>query len=311
MGAFPRVAQWDGDGRKDLLVGDANGQITLFLNTGSDAAPLFGAGVLLEVGPAGGKAPIDVGIRATPLFLDWDGDGRRDLVVGAYDGRIHLFLNSGTDTAPDFLAESFAQSGLGDLVVDSVRSSPVVMDLDEDGRKDLISGNTEGQVLFFRNTGSDTAPVFAAAEPVEAAGLAIDFSGVPRSRPFICDWTGDGYLDLLVGIGDGRVHLFQGSATAVASLPPAARLGLPWPNPANPRVNLTLAVERAGDYRVRVLDAAGRHVITLHEGFLAAGTKELTWSGRDAAGHDQATGLYLIRLEGVRNSEPRKIMLLR
>ena len=33
---------------------------------------------------------------------------------------------------------------------------------------------------------------------------------MPRSRPFITDWTDDGLPDLLVGAGDGKIHLFQG-----------------------------------------------------------------------------------------------------
>jgi len=311
MGAFPRVAWWNDDALFDLLVGDALGQLWLFTNVGATGAPVFGAGVALEVGPAEGKIPINVGYRATPVYADWNGDGARDLVVGDLSGKIHLFLNSGSDTEPDFLAESLAQTATGDLVVDGVRSSPVVMDLDGDGDVDLLSGNTNGQVLYYENIGSGAAPLFDGFTLIEADGAPIDYDGTPRSRPFVGDWTGDGYLDLLAGQANGAVYLYEGGASDVASLPPLARLGLPWPNPANPRVNVNLQVDRIGDVVVTVHDAAGRRMATLYAGSVAPGSLELTWNGRDDSGRELPSGLYLITLRGAEMMEARKLMLLR
>ncbi len=210
LGLFPRTVYWDGDARKDLLIGQADGTVKLFLNTGTDETPTFDGGTLLQVGPAEAKADIDVGLRATSIVVDWNSDGRKDLAVGALDGMLHVFLNEGTDDAPDFLSEMLAQAGAEDLVVPSERSSPAVLDLDGDGRKDLLSGNTDGQLVFYSNVGTDAAPAFAGYSFVEAGGLAIDLPGTPRSRPFVCDWTGDGLLDVLIGAGDGNIHLYQG-----------------------------------------------------------------------------------------------------
>ena len=210
MGLFPRVVYWDADDRKDLIVGQTDGTVVLYTNVGSDDAPTFDAGTVLQVGPAGAKTDIDVGSRATPTVADWNQDGKKDLVVGAYDGRIHLFINDGTDAMPDFPAEDFAQFGAADLVVPGLRSSPDVRDLDGDGKKDLLAGNTEGHLLFYPNTGTDADPSFTTVALVEADGAPIDLPGSPRSRPFVCDWTGDGLTDVLVGAGDGKVHLYQG-----------------------------------------------------------------------------------------------------
>jgi FG-GAP repeat protein len=45
---------------------------------------------------------VDVG-HAQPLFLDFDGDGKRDLLVGQYgDGRLRIYRNFGTDSVPYF-----------------------------------------------------------------------------------------------------------------------------------------------------------------------------------------------------------------
>jgi len=221
MGCFPRVEYWDADQRKDLLVGQADGTVKIFLNIGIDSDPFFDAGQLITVGLDGEN--LDVGARATPTTVDWDSDGRKDLVVGALDGRIHIFLNCGCGGGipPSFNYSSpsgiFAQEDGSDLVVPSNRSSPVILDVDGDGKKDLLSGNTDGQLLFYRNIGTDAEPIFSDYKLVESNGVPIDLPGSPRSRPFLCYWTGDGhfgpidaYPDVLIGAGDGKVHLYRG-----------------------------------------------------------------------------------------------------
>lgn len=211
QGAFPRLVYWDRDGRKDLIIGKADGTVDLFLNNGSDDQPTFQAGIPLQVGDAGEKVDIDVFYRATPTVADWNNDGKKDLIVGSVDGLVYLYLNEGTDTAPDFRSTQYALMDDGLLLsVPATRSSPVVYDLDGDGMKDLLVGDREGQLLFYRNTVSDAAPAFAEYTLVRSNGVPIDLPDLPRSRPFVCDWTDDCLLDVLVGSGDGKVRLYQG-----------------------------------------------------------------------------------------------------
>lgn len=211
QGVFPRVVHWDADGRKDLLAGLADGTLRIFLNINTDAAPQFDGGTPVQAGFPPAKSNIDVGIRATPVFVDWDSDGKRDLVVGAYDGMIHIFLNQGTDSIPDFRPEILAQENGADLVVLDIRSSPDMLDLNGDGRRDLLTGNTEGELLFYPNVGSDTTPSFSGYDFVLADGVPINLPGAARSRPYVCDWNADGLPDVLIGGGDGLVHLFLGT----------------------------------------------------------------------------------------------------
>ena len=208
LGIFPHVVDWDNDGKSDLLVGQANGKVRIFRNTNTDSEPMFDIGSFLQVGASGSKYTMSVGYRATPSVADWNNDGRKDVVSGGLDGRIHVFLNEGSDSTPDFVSETLAANSDG--FVFGSRSSPVVMDLDGDGKKDLLVGDTSGRLFFYSNVGTDDAPVFGESSLVESDGVAIDLAGSPRSRPFVCDWNEDGYSDILVGAGDGYVHLFQG-----------------------------------------------------------------------------------------------------
>jgi hypothetical protein len=221
MGCFPRVVYWDADDRKDLLVGLADGTIKIFLNINDDNEPVFDSGSTVQTSlfDSDFNVPIDVGARATPAFLDWDSDDRTDLVVGALDGKIHIYLNyppvaDDGEVPPTFWtsqsAGALAQEDGGDLIVPSLRSSPVIFDMDGDGKADLLTGNTNGQLLFYRNVGTDEEPSFSGYSLIDSNDVPIDLPGSPRSRPAVCFWTDDGYPDVLIGAGDGKVHLFQG-----------------------------------------------------------------------------------------------------
>ena len=210
LGLFPRLVHWDDDGRKDLLVGQIDGTIRLYSNIGTDADPLFDAGVFLQVGPPGSKGNIQFSPRATASVVDWNDDGRKDILVGGIDGQIRVLLNEGTDAAPDFLDWIVVADGSGPLIAPTLRASPDFVDVTGDSLRDLLVGNTEGQLLLYPNTGVPGSPSFDGYSFVEAAGVPIDLPDSPRSRPFITDFNSDGLLDILVGAGDGRVHLYQG-----------------------------------------------------------------------------------------------------
>ncbi|MBM4091986.1 MAG: VCBS repeat-containing protein, partial [Planctomycetes bacterium] len=215
MGMYPRLSDWDGDGRKDLVVGLASGGIQVFPNIGTAADPRFGAPGDVMVGEPGSKQPINVGARATPEIVDWNNDGRYDLVVGGLDGSVRVYINAAASGVADFRVETLVQAGGSPLVVPTGRASVAVVDLDGDSRKDLLLGNTEGQLLFYRNVGTDAAPLFDGWALVTAGGQVVDLPGTPRSRPFVGDVNADGMPDLLVGSQDGFIRRYAAAAWPV------------------------------------------------------------------------------------------------
>jgi len=222
QGCFPRVVYWDDDDRKDLMVGQSDGTVKIFLNITDNNEPAFDAGTLLRVR---NDMLLNVGGRATPTLVDWNDDGHLDIIVGSLGGEIHIYENCGCDggwVPPRFLTSSpdgypFARENGHDLIVPGKRSSPEFADLDGDGRKDLLVGTTGGLILFYKNIGTPSLPEFAPYTSVQSMGTPIDLPDTLRSRPSLCHWTGDGkfgpkdgYWDLLVGYGDGKVRLYRG-----------------------------------------------------------------------------------------------------
>jgi hypothetical protein len=220
MGSYPTVVDWNNDGNHDLLIGNTDGDISIYLNTNTNTAPkLDGGTLILNTGDD----------RATAIVDDWNGDGKKDLLVGNLTGTIQVYLNGGTDATPLFGSAYNLQVGGVDFDVNSGiitdangRSAPRIYDWDGDGKKDILVGQLSGNIYYLRNTGENAAPVFNSAEklllgdgtPLRYLSTPTPVAG-PRSRFDITDWNNDGYADIVVGGLDGKVMLF----TAVAPEP--------------------------------------------------------------------------------------------
>ena len=112
-------------------------------------------GERIEV-PEGKQGGI-TGTASAVHAVDWDGDGRLDLLVGDIGGNVYLLRNEGTKQKYAFGKEKQLTAGGKPLRVDG-DAGPFACDWDGDGKMDLLVGDGEGAVWFFRGTGTNKAP---------------------------------------------------------------------------------------------------------------------------------------------------------
>lgn len=112
--------------------------------------------------------------------------------------------------------------------------------------------------------------------------------------------------------GPVEVPVTAGLLPTGAESAPAAGLALAaWPNPFNPSTRIAFELPRAGRARLVLHDVHGRRVARLLDAPLAAGPHALQWDGRDDAGRELPSGVYLLSLEAAGRREGGKLLLLR
>ena len=218
------VADFDGDGLPDLFAATQPGPVWFYRNMGTRGEPSFASAVAVAwvgrylIGDA------HSGVKVA----DFDGDGRLDVATGRFWQRAHLddprtardsgaLLRNVGSRYSWSLPRDRAHAPFTELFqpCDAVRQNCVrAVDWDGDGKLDLLAGDTDGFIWFFRNEGSAHFPVFAAGEMLRAAGrpLSLAASG-GHARLDVCDWNNDGKPDLVVADGGGTVTLFINTGT--------------------------------------------------------------------------------------------------
>jgi hypothetical protein len=193
---------WNDDGKKDIVTGENNGNIRIYLNTGTDASPAFSGYSLLQVG----GSTFDTGDYSWIHVVDWNNDNLLDVLSGEEYGRIYLMLNEGSPGTPLFNSSVLLQDGVATLDVGE-RSSPTVTDWNGDGKKDLLSGNHSGYIYYYENKGTDANPSFSGWTSLYAGGSLLDVGF--DAHPDVADWNNDGVIDILTGNGNGRVLYYE------------------------------------------------------------------------------------------------------
>ncbi|KAH8072440.1 DNA-directed 5'-3' RNA polymerase [Aureococcus anophagefferens] len=156
---------------------------------------------------------IDVGSYSTPRFVDLDGDGDLDLVVGEQDGTLNYYENVGSATLPSYEARTGNENPFDDIDIWNGYSAPALGDVDGDGDLDLVVGALDGALYYFENVGSATSPTRdrrRRREPFDG----IDVGDL--SAPALADVDGDGDLDLVVGEWDGVLNYYENVGSAAS-----------------------------------------------------------------------------------------------
>jgi len=202
--AFPAFADLDADGDLDLLVsefGDYTGSIQYFKNDGTNTDPQYAPPL---------QNPFGITLDSMylfPTFADLDHDGDMDLIAGETYGNVLYFKNIGNANAPEFAAPALNPFGLtsSDYFV-----IPTFADLDADGDLDMLAGEYDGVMVYFKNIGTATNPQFAGPQQ-NAFGISpVNTVGFPA----FADLDVDGDLDLLIGEYEGNMQFYENTGSA-------------------------------------------------------------------------------------------------
>jgi hypothetical protein len=134
------VGDFDGDSWPDLVIVDTLGIVRYFRQAKADPVPVLDKPTEL------GKLPI----RGVPYAVDWDGDGRLDVVAGSDAEHVLVFINRGaSDTASPFAPAApipLAQAPYG-------AGAPIVAaDYNGDGDTDLVIQTAYGYTCFYERS---------------------------------------------------------------------------------------------------------------------------------------------------------------
>ena len=99
----------------------------------------------------------------------------------------------------------------------------------------------------------------------------------------------------------------NGDVNTVSQL--ASSLDPNRPNPFNPATTIRYSLERAVDVELAIYNLLGQEVRLLVRRFQPAGSYTVTWDGRDAAGRQVSTGVYLYQLQAGTDVVSRKMVL--
>jgi len=208
------LADLDQDQDFDLLSNDGS----LFHNTGTAQNPQFTAV------PAYNNPLLGINY-STPTLVDIDADGDFDAFIGSGNpfssphpeaGQIIYYENTGSPQNSAFTRRIAGDNPLNGFDAGNL-SAPTFIDIDADGDFDAFSGEKNGRIYFYQNTGTAQAPLF-----VEQTGPANPLEGVnvnSFSAPSFVDIDADGDFDAFIGenfprnSGDGNIVHYENIGT--------------------------------------------------------------------------------------------------
>ena len=217
-GALPVYFDHNGDGLLDLLVsvherydttsGNYKGSISYYENTGTATEPEF-TFVTNDYQNFSQDVNI-VSIYPYPAFGDLDGDGDEDMIIRSNSSNFLTYYEnvagpgnpasfSGFSLLPDTTASFISQSGV---------YAPKFVDLNRDGRLDIVLGLQNGKLAYYENIGNNLEFSFAlVTDNLGGVDVSLYFSNLGVAVPEFVDI--DTTYNLVIGSASGYVHYYD------------------------------------------------------------------------------------------------------
>jgi len=200
--AAPAFADIDNDGDWDAFIGEFDGIIKYYKNTGNSTNAVFTEQIVVSSIFNG----VDVGYLAKPTFADIDNDSDWDAFIGTLSGTIKYYENTGNSTNPAFIEQTGLNNPLDSVDV-GYYAAPTFADIDNDGDLDAFIGEKLGTIKYYENTGTNINPAFT-----EQTGVSNPFNGVDvggYAAPTFADIDNDGDWDAFIGESSGTIKYYK------------------------------------------------------------------------------------------------------
>jgi immune inhibitor A len=179
----PAIADLDGDGPKEVVLGCHDGRVYAW---SSDGSRLPGW-------------PVETGdkVIGKPAVCDIDVDGSLEVIVASLDSCVYAFRSDGT-----------VSPGWPRRTEGPVHSSCLLADLDDDGMVEIVATSMDGMVYAWNEDGSKVP-----GWPVDVGGFGIYMS------PGAADVDGDHLPEIVAGGYGGKLYIFDGDGTPLEGFP--------------------------------------------------------------------------------------------
>ncbi|MFN5910945.1 MAG: T9SS type A sorting domain-containing protein, partial [Bacteroidota bacterium] len=209
----PVITDIDNDGLQDLFISNffrhkagmlKESTIAFYKNTGTATEPelTFIDNDFLNL------SQTSYGLKITPTFGDLTGDGLNDLILGLENGTLVFYRNNSSPPAIGFAPPVLGMTdNSGTVISVGQYAAPQLFDLNEDGLLDLIIGRKTGELVYYKNIGTNSTPSFSLYNSTLGnVDLATDSpDGYAYPHFFMHNDT----IRLFVGASDGKLRYYK------------------------------------------------------------------------------------------------------